>query len=206
MTVAVLTLDQRGSRREGDRVPALLAGLAPLPARRGFARTAGDEVQGVLDDPDALVGALELLLRDGGWHVGIGVGRVEEPLPQDVRAGRGEAFVRARDAVVRAKSAPAHLRVVGPPGYAAAHLEAVAWLWAAVLARRSERGWEVADLVDAGATYDDAAMRLGISASAVSQRARTAGLAEAARARTVVRDLAGQLLGEPAPADPAGPA
>lgn len=195
MAALVLTLDQRGSRRSpDDRVPGLLARLAAVPSLRGFARTAGDEVQGVLDEPDALVTTLELLLRDGGWHIGVGVGEVSLPLPDDVRAGRGEAFVRAREAVGRAKSSPGHLRVVGPEGYAADHLEGVAWLWAALLARRTDRGWEVADLVDAGSTYDDAAARLGISPSAVSQRAQAAGLAEAARARRLVRDLATRLL------------
>jgi hypothetical protein len=194
VTVLVLTLDQRGSRGGPDRVPGLLARLAEVPTLRAFARTAGDEVQGVLDAPDALVSALELLLRDGGWHTGIGIGEVALPLPEDVRAGHGEAFLRAREAVGRAKSSPARLRVVGPAGYAADHLEGVAWLWAALLARRTARGWEVADLVDAGSSYDDAAARLGISPSAVSQRAQAAGLVEAARARRLVRDLAARLL------------
>lgn len=195
MTLFVLTLDQRGSRRTGeDRVPGLLERLASLSAVRPFARTAGDEVQGVLGEPGAVVGAIELLLRDGGWHTGVGVGAVDDPLPDDVRAGRGEAFLRAREAVGRAKSSPAHLRVIGPPGRAAEHLEGVAWLWAAVLARRTARGWEVADLVDTGSTYDDAAARLGISASAVSQRAQAAGLAESSRARRLVHDLASRLL------------
>lgn len=194
MAVVVLTLDQRGSRRAPDLVPDLLARLAELPTARAFARTAGDEVQGVLDSAEATTAALELLLRDRGWHLGVGVGEVDLPLPDDVRAGRGEAFHRAREAVVRAKSSPAHLRVVGPTDQRTEHLEAVLWLWAAVLARRSARGWEVADLVDAGATYDDAAGRLGISPSAVSQRAQAAGLVEGARARRVVRDLVTALL------------
>lgn len=194
MAVVVLTLDQRRSRRGPDLVPDLLGRLAEAPVRRAFARTAGDEVQGVLDDPAAVVAALELLLRDGGWHVGVGVGDVEQPLPTDVRAGRGSAFLRARTAVGRAKSSPAHLAVVGPEGRAAEHLEGVSWLWAAVLGRRSARGWEVADLVDAGATYDEAAARLGISPSAVSQRARAAGLAESGRARLIAEDLLRQLL------------
>lgn len=197
MPVVVLTLDQRGSRRGPDRVPDLLARLAALPAARAFARTAGDEVQGVLDSPAATTAALELLLRDRGWHLGVGVGEVDLPLPDDVRAGRGEAFHRAREAVVRAKSAPAHLRVAGPTDHRAEHLETVLWLWAAVLARRSARGWEVADLVDAGATYDEAATRLGISASAVSQRAQAAGLVEGSRARNLVHDLVAALLADP---------
>ena len=53
MNVAVLTVDQRNSRTSDDRVPATLAALARLPTLRPFQRTAGDEFQGVLDDPAA---------------------------------------------------------------------------------------------------------------------------------------------------------
>ena len=63
------------------------------------------------------------------------------------------------------------------------------WLWAALLARRTPRGWEVADLVDRGLTYDETAARIGISQSAVSQRAAAAGIAEGRRARDLVAYL-----------------
>ena len=63
-----------------------------------------------------------------------------------------------------------------------------------MLGRRTPGGWEVADLVDAGATYDEAAKRLGITQSAVSQRAQAAGIVEGRRARELVTDLTGGLL------------
>jgi len=72
----------------------------------------------------------------------------------------------------------------------------VLWLWAAVLDRRTAKGWEVADLVDQGLSYDEAGKRLGISQSAVSQRAQAAGLVEGRRAREVVTHLAARLLGK----------
>ena len=51
----------------------------------------------MLDDPAALVGALERLLRAGAWNIGIGIGAVETPLPDQARAGRGPAYLaRAR--------------------------------------------------------------------------------------------------------------
>jgi hypothetical protein len=195
MRAAVLTIDQRGSTKAAatDRVPAALAGLAEIPMLRRFERTAGDEFQGVLDDPAALVTVAERLLREGGWSIGIGIGEVEEPLPESTRAGRGAAYQHARDAVTGAKSAPWRLRVHGDgPGVRA--LETTLWLWAAVLGRRTSGGWEVADLVDAGATYDEAAKRLGITQSAVSQRAQAAGIVEGRRARELVADLVGGLL------------
>lgn len=187
----VLTLDQRASRREGDRVPALLAALEPLPCRLPFRRTAGDEVQALVTDPGHLPAALEQVLRSGGWRVGVGIGRIDAPLPDDVREARGPAFVHARAAVDAARHAPAGLRVrADATGGPARALESALWLWAALLERRTERGWEVVDLVDGGSTYEAAAQRLGITQSAVSQRAQAAGLAEGRRARELVVHLA----------------
>ena len=195
MRVAVLTVDQRGSSRVAatDRVPETLAGLADLGLARRFERTAGDEFQGVVDDPAVLTTAVERLLRADAWNIGVGVGPVDEPLPESTRAGRGPAFLHAREAVTAAKSAPWRLRVAGDdPGVRS--LETALWLWAHVLGRRTPRGWEVADLVDAGATYDEAARRLGVTPSAVSQRAQAAGIVEGRRARELVTGLVGGLL------------
>ena len=92
-----------------------------------------------------------------------------------------------------AKSSLWHLRVTGDrPGVRA--LETTLLLWAAVLARRTDRGWAVADLVDGGLRYDEIARRLGITQSAVSQRAQAAGIVEGLRARELVTDLASGLL------------
>lgn len=206
--LAVLTVDQRRSRTGPDLVEEAIAALAPLPTRRPFERTAGDELQGVVDDPGVLVAVVEHLLREARWNVGVGLGEVDLPLPPSTRAGRGEAFLRAREAVTAAKTSPWHLRVVagtgtgtgtGPGTGAARALETTWWLWAAVLARRTPRGWEVADLVESGdLSYEEAGRRLGISQSAVSQRAQAAGLVEGRRARELATYLAGQLLaGQP---------
>src|SRR5262245_29747132 len=111
MRVVVLTVDQQGSRTQPDQVPAALEALAVIPARLAFERTAGDEFQGVLDDPPSLPAALEPLLRSDAWNVGIGVGEIETPLPAQARAGRGPAYVAAREAVTAAKSSPWRVRV-----------------------------------------------------------------------------------------------
>jgi hypothetical protein len=195
MAVVVLTADQRASRSTPDLVPGALDALAGLDMRLPFERTAGDEIQGLLDDPAVLPRAVELLLRSGAWYVGLGIGPVDEPLPDHARAGRGPAYLHARAAVTAAKNSPWHLRVLGDDP-AARDLESVLWLWAAVLGRRSDKGWEVTDLVDAGLSYDEAGRRLGISQSAVSQRAQAAGLVEGRRAREVVAHLAARLLGK----------
>ena len=199
MAIAILTVDQRGSQSGPDLVPAVLdllndPGLGPTV--RPFERTAGDEVQGALDDPDALVARIAALLRAGSWNVGLGLGAVELPLPASTRAGRGEAFVLARQAVTRAKQQPSRISVVGAQPYRAEQIETVAWLWSGVLARRSPRGWEVADLFAQGLTHAEAASRLGISQSAVSQRAQAAGLVEGERAAQLLAQLIGTTLSE----------
>lgn len=195
----VLTIDQRGSRREGDRVAALLEALADrVPAGapgvvRPLERTVGDEVQLVLDEPSLVVDLALHLVRLGRWSVGVGAGPVDEPLPASARAGSGTAFVRARAAVERAKSRarPVPLAVVagGPDGGQGA--EAVLTLLGAVLLRRSEAGWAVVDALTGGvgATQDDVARRLGVTQQAVSQRLRAAMWAEETAARPVVARL-----------------
>ncbi|MDT0164767.1 hypothetical protein Q9R32_04265 [Actinotalea sp. AC32] len=193
----VMTVDQQGSRTRGDAVPALLERLAVRAApgspgvRIGFDRTVGDEVQGVLDDADAVVRLTLDLLRHGGWTVGIGAGPVDEPLPAAARAGSGPAFVHARRAVERAKARtrPAAVAVEGETADRAELCEGVLTLVASVRARRTDAGWAVVDAVEDGATQDAVAERLGITQQAVSQRLRTALWAEERAARPAAARL-----------------
>ncbi len=166
----VVTVDQVASRRSPDAVPAALALLSSIPAVRPFERTAGDEFQGVLRGADHVVDAALLLARDGRWSIGIGIGTVEEPLPATTRAGRGPAFMNARDAVEAAKRRPQRIAVAGPAAQAAADAQAVLTLLVALLQRRSEAAWEAADLVAAGMSMTEAAAKLGVTRQAVGQR------------------------------------
>ena len=188
----VLTVDQQDSRSNEDAVPALLDLLGADPAiapLRPFQRTVGDEVQAVLDDAGTVVDTIGQLLRVGGWSVGVGVGPVDEPLPEDTRAGRGAAYVYAREAVTRAKSTPHRLVVVGTDEYRAEQLETVLWLWAGLLERRTDRGWEVHDALEKGLSHAEAGRRLGITQSAVTQRTRSAALVDERRARRLATQL-----------------
>ena len=201
--LAVLTVDQRASRSHGDEVPTLLKLLdealgtkSLTPPLRAFQRTVGDEVQSVVDDAETTVELIATILRADGWYVGIGIGETEQPLPDDARAGRGAAYLRAREAVTRAKSSPHGIAVVGADRYRAEHLETVLWLWAGILERRTERGWQVFDALADGLSYDETARRLGISQSAVSQRAQAAGIVDERRARTLARDVLAEILTE----------
>src|SRR4051812_18884216 len=120
----VLTVDQQGSRRAGDRVPGALALLAGTAMIRAFDRTAGDEFQGVIGGADDAVEAALSLARDGRWSIGIGCGPVEEPLPRITRAGRGAAFEAARTAVEAAKRRPQRIAVrSAPPDSAQEHAQ-----------------------------------------------------------------------------------
>lgn len=172
----VLTVDQKGSRRSGDRVDALLRQLEAPPGTyvRGFERTAGDELQGVLDDPGSVVSLTVDLVRSGHWSIGIGIGAVRTPLPASTRAGHGEAFNLARTAVTRAKNRPAGVAVDGTDAERAAYAQSALDLLAAVVQRRSDRGWAAVDLVDQGLTQAQIGERLGISKQAVSQRLQAA--------------------------------
>ncbi|KXT56811.1 membrane associated protein [Gordonia sp. QH-12] len=168
----VLTADQRGSRTGRDRVPEVLARSGPGMIRP-FERTAGDEVQAVFDSPDHLAVLAVDLAASGDWSVGIGVGTLEAPLPPQTRAGRGQAFLDARDAVEAAKKNRWHLCVRGVSPWCD-HAQTAAWLLLDVLLDRSEAGREAVSLVAAGSSQSAAADALGISPQAMSLRLRHA--------------------------------
>jgi len=167
----VLTVDQRASRRGPDRVAEALRRLnGAVPTVLGFERTAGDEFQGVLDDPDDVVEVVLHLVRAGHWSIGVGVGPVQTPLPQSTRAATGPAFLSARRAVDAAKRRPARLAVRGVVAAEAADAQAVMTALAVIVERRSDQAWEAIALVAAGRTQAEAATALGISRQAVGQR------------------------------------
>jgi len=167
----VLTVDQRASRRGPDRVAGVLDRLnAEVPAVLAFERTAGDEFQGVLDDPARVVDVVLDLVRRGGWSIGIGAGPVQTPLPDSTRAATGTAFLCARRAVDAAKQRPARLAVRGAVPPDAGDAQAVLTALVVLLERRSDAAWEAIALVDAGRTQAQAAAELGISRQAVGQR------------------------------------
>ena len=186
----VLTVDQRGSRRDVDRVAQLLTEFANRDLVRPFQRTAGDEVQAVVADPATVVDlALDLVGREH-WSIGIGTGPVEEPLPAETRAGRGPAFESARVAVDRAKNAPGRVAVEGSDPDGATDADTALTLVAILVARRTEEGREAVEQMRHGSTQTEAAHALGISKQAVSQRLSTAGW----HVETAGRRLAERLL------------
>lgn len=183
----VLTVDQRGSRRDVDRVQDLVDAMNTDPMNtdeghahstrlvRPFQRTAGDEVQAVVADPSSVVDIAIDLVERGHWSIGIGIGAAEHPLPEETRAGRGQAFEAARVAVERAKNAPGRIAVEGADEDAAGDADTALTLVAMLVARRSNEGNEAVARMRSGLTQTEAARALDISKQAVSQRLSTAG-------------------------------
>jgi hypothetical protein len=180
----VVTIDQRRSRSSADRVPALIDALADIPTAAAFERTAGDEVQGLLDDPDAVRSALLVALREGDWHCGVGAGEVD-------------------DAVDAAKGLPGSvaIRVPGDSGSRDDRGSATAWaadceaVWALVaplVLGRTEAQWRVVDAVDRSPTQVAAAEELGITPASVTGALRLSNIREERAAYPVLdRLLAG---------------
>lgn len=194
----VVTIDQRGSRTSGDRVPELLAAFAALPAEVPFERSVGDEIQGVLAHGETVVAAALTALRLGDWYVGIGLGEVDAPLPKSSREGSGSAFISARDAVEAAKKSgervPLRVRAAEPSVHSAA-AEAVLVLVGDVVRRRSDAEWRVVDALEEqrGQTQKHIAGALDISPQAVSKAILRSGYQEAAngaRAAALLLDQA----------------
>lgn len=209
----VLTIDQRGSTTDVDRVPALISALQSLtPAR--FERSVGDELQGVVDDADDVVDIALHALRDGHWYVGIGIGTVQLAPGASPREGTGSAFVAARKAVELAKGAAAQvpLSVVSgrmgrarevPPGagdgagngagegaMSGAHAQAVLRLVGRVVQQRTPAQWRVVDRLRAlqggegrHGSQKQVAADLGITEQSVSRAVLRSGWPEEAAAR-----------------------
>ena len=207
----VMTIDQRGSTGDNDRVPGLLKELSALSTAGRFERSVGDEVQGVVERADEVVEIALHALRSGRWYVGIGVGEVDLPLPASPREGSGPAFVAARTAVDRAKGAAAHvpLAVVAGRGRrvsaaaaadgaigsreakACANAEAVLRLIGRLVQDRTAAQWKVLDVLRSvrlnthgtHGTQKIAAQRLGITEQSVSRAVLRSGWQEEWAAR-----------------------
>ncbi|MGB3771778.1 MAG: hypothetical protein WBF79_18400 [Rhodococcus sp. (in: high G+C Gram-positive bacteria)] len=180
----VLTVDQRGSRRDVDRVEDVLGRATSL--LRPFERTAGDEMQAVSNDAEQTLDTALMLVQDGHWSVGIGVGAVDTPLPRSTRAGRGPAFEDARDAVEAAKNSLTHIAVRGRDSAGAAEADATVALLAILIARRTDQGRIAVDTVRRLGSQSAVADELSISPQAVSQRLAVAGWQVERAARPVV--------------------
>jgi hypothetical protein len=186
----VLTVDQIQSRAQQDLVEVTLAGLREVDTVLPFTRTVGDEFQGLLTNPASVVDVTLGLMRTVAWHIGIGIGAVQQPLPSDARQARGPAFLAARSAVEAAKKQSTHVSVRSVPDRLEARdAEITFQLLIALQLRRSPLGWEAAELMDQGLTQAAAASTLAITRQALSQRLQAAHWSLDREARQVLTRL-----------------
>lgn len=196
MHMFVMTVDQRKSSTSEDLIPQLENNLREYlgvdPPVRGFQRTAGDEAQAVFDRPDVVLATALRLSRLGRWHIGIGAGAVETPLPRSVREGKGQAFVHARAAVERAKKSSAHIAFEGNGAHRGL-IEATLQLVMSLEEERSDNWQQVGELYSQGLTQQAIAEQLGTYQSAVSRSLKQGRWVET---RRVLDELAGLLAEE----------
>lgn len=178
--VFVITADQVDSRSSADLVADAIVTLNSGSIRPvlNADRTAGDELQVLLDNAHEALAVVLLLTRRGQWSVGCGVGGVSTPLPRNIREATGDAFIAARRAVDLAKKRQTKFALeIEPTARDAFDAQALIDMLLALRARRSPEGWELHDLLDGTKlTQAAAAGTLGISPQAVSLRARAAEL------------------------------
>jgi hypothetical protein len=197
----VITSDQVASRSTPDAVAHAIDGVQSAFGPELILspeRTAGDEIQLLVDSGAAALDVVLWLARFGDWSTGIGIGTVRQPLGASIRESTGAAFIAARTAVERAKNQSTRLAVESPHDLtAAADLEALLGLLLILRKRRSQEGWELFDLVRDGVTQADAAVRLGITPQSASKRARAAeiktDLAATAALARLIDDLNGRV-------------
>jgi hypothetical protein len=141
-----------------------------------FDRNSGDEIQALTADARAALEIVLELTRSSEWSVGCGVGSVRDPLPGNVRAATGKAFLAARGAVNAAKKRPLRFQI--ETRGTADHIDPGPFvdLLLTLRARRTVEGWQLYDLVQAGLTQREAADRLGVTPQAISLRAQSAQL------------------------------
>lgn len=168
----VMTVDQRKSTQSGqDLIPQLeklVASLDDVETLRPFQRTAGDEAQAVFEEAKGVLAVAKVLVRQGNWHVGIGAGAVDSPLPQETRAGSGQAYINARYAVERAKKSPGHIAFEGNSPFSSL-IESTLQLVMKLEVDRKKDWQEVGELYEQGLTQKEIATKLETHQSAVSR-------------------------------------
>ena len=176
-------LDVGEQRHEPHRAEVLvLEPVAPPPHPHQLLR---EPVADRHDEPAAVRGALLVALRDGDWHCGVGVGEVDDDsFATGTRAGRGPAYLAARDAVEAAKSMTGSVAVRVPVDSGdeattwAGDCEAVWTLVARLVLERTEAQWRAVDAVDRSPTQAAAADELGITPTSVAGALRLSHIRE----------------------------
>jgi len=191
-----LTLDQRQSRRGRDAVASTLLDYnARFAFVRPFERTSGDEMQALVTSANSAVDIVLDAVRTEEWWIGLGVGRVDDPVPSSVRAASGPALENARAAVERAKGrAGAHRFVVVGDDPRCDDLATVLTLLSVIIERQSPGAIDVERLYAQGLRQREAAAQLGITQQTFSERLRRGAVAELSAGRDLAVKIAADIV------------
>lgn len=141
----------------------------------GFVMTIGDEFQGLLKEPegvDKILADIQASVHPIELRFGLGIGGLETPLEMVALGMDGPCFHRARAAIERAESRESFIDVEAPRQIPGFHIYSL--LYAGLRQRWTMRQKQVFDLSMSGVPGKSIALRLGITASAVSQHLRAA--------------------------------
>ncbi|BAS08234.1 hypothetical protein AHiyo4_16560 [Arthrobacter sp. Hiyo4] len=200
----VLTIDQRGSTADVDRVPDLIAALRALtPAP--FERSVGDELQGVVEHAEDVVEIALYALRSGHWYVGIGIGPYSSPRAEVPGRFRERLCGSAKSRGTRQRLGWSRAIVGGVRQYwpwtgdasprqgramASANAQAVLRLIGRVVQQRTPAQWRVVDRLRAlqggegkHGSQKHVAQELGITEQSVSRAVLRSGWLEEWAAR-----------------------
>lgn len=190
-----ITYDQRGSTKNGDRIPELLAALERVPTRCAAERTRGDEAQVLVDRADSALDAVRAAAELGQWSIGLGIGAVETPLPTSVREARGPALRASSDALEEARrtsQVPIVVRAADARhAETAADAQAVLRLIGWMNRTRNTGQWRTVRALreDPSRTQAQIAEHLGVTQQTVSRSLKTSGWREESAADSLVQRL-----------------
>jgi hypothetical protein len=198
--LAVITIDQRKSRaaaeNQADKWAADLNEDFREELIRPFTPTVGDEIQGVLANPPAIVEILLGGVKEQPWWLGVGIGEVEIPLAKTAARSRGPAFYKAREAVEAAKRSHHGFAVRGEDEQIASDLQTILELLASLIRRRGHdpKRWQAVELAKEGASTVRIGKALGITQQAASKRLLNAGFYEEVKGRQLAEHLLSEAL------------
>lgn len=141
----------------------------------GFVVTVGDKFQGLLvtsEGIDRIVADIRASVHPIELRFGIGIGNLETPLENVALGLDGPCFQRARTAIGRAEARDTLIEVETASQNPGFHIYSL--LDAGLRQRWTMRQKQVFDLSMSGVPGKSIALRLGITASAVSQHLRAA--------------------------------
>lgn len=151
----------------------MVRALSDIPTLAPFQRSGTSLIVGVPERSEDAVDAILRVLRNHHWMVGVGVGSLYEPIPQEAQYLQGAALGYAHTALERSEHTGERipLSIIGPVAAIGTEAEAVLRLLGQLVSTRSVAEWAVLDLLVPGVRGQQkyVAAELGISAQAVSK-------------------------------------